>query len=105
MIPLRVGGDTRLKIFEAMTMEKTIVSTHIGAEGLPIQDRDELLLADGPPRSLSRWSAFCGTTPGHGGSVKPRRRGCAGIPDELPSGNSLRNSANGWRREMFRRPP
>ena len=55
MIPLRVGGDTRLKIFEAMAMERAIVSAHIGAEGLPIQDRDELLLADGPPRSLSRW--------------------------------------------------
>ena len=49
MVPLRVGGGTRLKIFEAMAMEKAIVSTHIGAEGLPIRDGDELLLADDPP--------------------------------------------------------
>jgi len=30
-------------------MEKTIVSTHIGAEGLPIREGEELLLADDPP--------------------------------------------------------
>src|SRR5438445_238766 len=49
VVPLRVGGGTRLKIFEAMAMEKGIVSTRIGAEGLPIRDGDELLLADNPP--------------------------------------------------------
>ena len=47
--PLRVGGGTRLKIFEAMAMGKAIVSTRIGAEGLPIRDGDELLLADDAP--------------------------------------------------------
>ncbi len=46
VVPLRVGGGTRLKIFEAMAMEKAIVSTRIGAEGLPVQDEVELLLAD-----------------------------------------------------------
>ncbi len=48
VVPLRVGGGTRLKIFEAMGMEKPIVSTTIGAEGLPISDGRELLLADTP---------------------------------------------------------
>src|SRR5690348_2588741 len=38
VVPLRVGGGTRLKIFEAMAMEKAIVSTSIGAEGLPVRD-------------------------------------------------------------------
>ena len=48
IVPLRIGGGTRLKIFEAMAMEKPIVSTSIGAEGLPVSNGKELLLADTP---------------------------------------------------------
>jgi len=48
VVPLRIGGGTRLKIFEAMAMEKPVVSTTIGAEGLPLTDGVELLLADEP---------------------------------------------------------
>jgi sugar transferase (PEP-CTERM/EpsH1 system associated) len=48
VVPLRIGGGTRLKIYEAMAMEKAIVSTTIGAEGLPVKDGVELLLADTP---------------------------------------------------------
>ena len=48
VVPLRVGGGTRLKIFEAMAMEVPIVSTTIGAEGLPVRDGVELLIADDP---------------------------------------------------------
>jgi sugar transferase (PEP-CTERM/EpsH1 system associated) len=48
VVPLRIGGGTRLKIFEAMAMEKPVVSTTIGAEGLPVQHGRELLLADTP---------------------------------------------------------
>ena len=46
VVPLRIGGGTRLKIYEAMAMEKPIVSTSVGAEGLPLEDGTELLLAD-----------------------------------------------------------
>jgi sugar transferase (PEP-CTERM/EpsH1 system associated) len=46
VVPLRIGGGTRLKIYEAMAMEKAIISTTIGAEGLPVKDGVELLLAD-----------------------------------------------------------
>jgi sugar transferase (PEP-CTERM/EpsH1 system associated) len=46
VVPLRIGGGTRLKIYEAMAMEKAIVSTTIGAEGLPVANGTELLLAD-----------------------------------------------------------
>jgi glycosyltransferase involved in cell wall biosynthesis len=48
IVPLRIGGGTRLKIFEAMAMEKPIVSTTVGAEGLPVVDGKEILLADTP---------------------------------------------------------
>lgn len=48
IVPLRIGGGTRLKIYEAMAMEKAIVSTSIGAEGLPVTDGKEILLADTP---------------------------------------------------------
>ncbi|HXE81186.1 MAG TPA: glycosyltransferase [Vicinamibacterales bacterium] len=48
VVPLRVGGGTRLKIFEAMAMGKAIVSTSIGAEGLPVRAGEHLYLADAP---------------------------------------------------------
>lgn len=48
IVPLRIGSGTRLKIFEAMAMAKAVVSTTIGAEGLPVRDGTDLLLADSP---------------------------------------------------------
>ena len=48
VVPIRVGGGTRLKIFEAMAMERPVVSTTIGAEGLPVRDGVDALLADEP---------------------------------------------------------
>ena len=46
IVPIRIGGGTRLKIYEAMAMEKSVVSTTIGAEGLPLTDGEDVLLAD-----------------------------------------------------------
>jgi glycosyltransferase involved in cell wall biosynthesis len=46
VVPLRIGGGTRLKIFEAMAMGKALVSTSIGAEGLDVQSGRDLVLAD-----------------------------------------------------------
>jgi len=48
IVPLRVGGGTRLKIYEAMAMGIPLVSTSIGAEGLPIHHNEQLLIADSP---------------------------------------------------------
>jgi glycosyltransferase involved in cell wall biosynthesis len=45
---LRIGGGTRLKIFEAMAMGKAVVSTSVGAEGLPVHSGENILLADTP---------------------------------------------------------
>ena len=48
VVPLRIGGGTRLKIFEAMAMGKAVVSTTIGAEGLPVTPGENILIADEP---------------------------------------------------------
>lgn len=48
VVPIRIGGGTRLKIYEAMAMELPVVSTTVGAEGLPIQPDTEYLQADEP---------------------------------------------------------
>lgn len=48
VIPLRVGGGTRIKAFEAMAMGTPVVSTSIGIEGLPVHDREHFLAADDP---------------------------------------------------------
>lgn len=46
--PLRIGGGTRLKILEAMSMAKAVVATRIGAEGIDVRDEHDILLADDP---------------------------------------------------------
>jgi glycosyltransferase involved in cell wall biosynthesis len=46
IVPLRIGGGTRLKIVESMAMETPVVSTRIGAQGLPVRHAHDLLLAD-----------------------------------------------------------
>jgi hypothetical protein len=46
IVPLRIGGGTRLKIYEAMAMGKATVSTSVGAEGLDVHDGSDILLAD-----------------------------------------------------------
>jgi sugar transferase (PEP-CTERM/EpsH1 system associated) len=50
VVPLRIAGGTRLKIFEAMAMGKAVVSTSIGAEGLPVTNGENILLADDPSK-------------------------------------------------------
>jgi sugar transferase (PEP-CTERM/EpsH1 system associated) len=50
VVPLRIGGGTRLKIFEAMSMGKAVVSTTVGAEGLPVTPGRNILIADEPAR-------------------------------------------------------
>ena len=48
LVPIRIGGGTRLKIFEAMAMGLPVVSTRVGAEGLPVADGQDIVLADSP---------------------------------------------------------
>jgi glycosyltransferase involved in cell wall biosynthesis len=48
VVPLRIGGGTRLKIVEALAKGKAVVSTRLGAEGIDVVDGEHLLLADEP---------------------------------------------------------
>ncbi|MBF0478094.1 MAG: glycosyltransferase [Candidatus Omnitrophica bacterium] len=48
VVPLRIGGGTRLKILEAMAMEKAVVSTSIGAEGINYTKDQDIMIADKP---------------------------------------------------------
>lgn len=48
VVPLRIGGGTRLKIYEAMAASRAIVSTTVGAEGLDYSDGRDIVIADEP---------------------------------------------------------
>lgn len=48
IVPIRVGGGTRLKILDAWAMGKAIVSTTVGCEGLATRDGDNILVRDDP---------------------------------------------------------
>ena len=48
VIPLRIGGGTRIKVYEAMAMGKAVISTSVGVEGLPVRDGKHVLIADDP---------------------------------------------------------
>lgn len=48
IVPLRVGGGSRLKILEALSMRMPVVSTTIGAEGLDVTPDKDILIADTP---------------------------------------------------------
>jgi glycosyltransferase involved in cell wall biosynthesis len=49
VVPLAIGGGTRLKIVEALALATPVVSTSIGAQGLGLEHERHLLLADGAP--------------------------------------------------------
>jgi glycosyltransferase involved in cell wall biosynthesis len=48
VVPLRMGGGTRLKIYEGMAVGRAVVSTSIGAEGLDVRNGRDIILADKP---------------------------------------------------------
>lgn len=48
VLPLRIGGGTRIKVYEAMAIGCPMVSTSIGVEGLPLTKEDHYLDSDDP---------------------------------------------------------
>ncbi len=57
IVPLRIGGGTRLKIYEAMAAKIPVVSTSVGAEGLDVRDGENI-------RDRRFAAGFCRTLPG-----------------------------------------
>jgi glycosyltransferase involved in cell wall biosynthesis len=47
IVPLRVGGGTRIKILEAFSHQRAVVSTSLGAEGLALRSGTHIIVADG----------------------------------------------------------
>ncbi len=50
VVPLRMGGGTRLKVLEGLAMKKPMVSTSLGCEGIDVKHEEHLLIADEPAR-------------------------------------------------------
>ncbi len=46
--PLQIGSGTRLKILEALAMQKAVVTTSVGCEGLAVENEKHLLIANRP---------------------------------------------------------
>src|SRR5258706_7908235 len=55
IVPLRIGGGTRLKIYESMAAETAVVSTRIGAEGVDVTSPENIRIAD----SAQSFAAEC----------------------------------------------
>jgi len=53
IVPIRVAGGTRIKIYEMMAMAKAVVSTTIGAEGLEYHAGEDIVIEDDPERSAA----------------------------------------------------
>ena len=49
IVPLRVGGGSRLKILDSWAMGKAVVSTPVGCEGLDARDGENILIRESPP--------------------------------------------------------
>jgi len=58
VVPLRIAAGTRMKILEAAAMEKAVVSTTIGAEGLDFRNGTEIVIADEPEKLASEIAAL-----------------------------------------------
>lgn len=54
VVPLRMGGGTRLKIMEALAVKKPIVSTSIGCEGIDVQNGKSIMIGDTPDKFAAR---------------------------------------------------
>lgn len=48
VVPIRFGGGTRIKILEALSLGRPVVTTSLGVEGLDFRDGQDLLIADAP---------------------------------------------------------
>jgi glycosyltransferase involved in cell wall biosynthesis len=59
VVPLRIGGGTRIKILEAMAAGVPVVSTRVGAEGIAAREGESILLADEPRAMAQAVAQLC----------------------------------------------
>jgi glycosyltransferase involved in cell wall biosynthesis len=75
MVPLRIGGGTRLKIAEGLSMANPVVSTRLGAQGLELVHEEHLLLGDTPEQFAAlmlRYAVDAGLRCRHGNAGRAR---------------------------------
>lgn len=48
VVPMRIGGGTRLKVLDSLAAGKPVVSTSLGCEGIDVKDGEHVLIADEP---------------------------------------------------------
>ncbi len=53
IVPLRIGGGSRLKILESMAAGRVVVSTSLGAEGIECVNNEHIIIADNPDEFAS----------------------------------------------------
>jgi glycosyltransferase involved in cell wall biosynthesis len=58
VVPLTSGGGTKLKVLEAMAMGRAVVTTPIGAEGIPVSDGVTMEIADSPGQFAAKTIAL-----------------------------------------------
>jgi glycosyltransferase involved in cell wall biosynthesis len=54
VVPVSIGGGTRLKVVEGLAMGKAMVSTTLGCEGVAVRDGEHLLIGDGAAAFAAR---------------------------------------------------
>lgn len=74
VIPLRIGGGTRLKVYESMAMGPVVVSTSIGVEGLPVESGRQCLVADEPDEFADAVVTLLQDPRGRGAMAQEARR-------------------------------
>ncbi len=72
VVPLRMGGGTRLKILEAMAAGVPVVSTALGSEGIDVTPGIDILLAEAPGQWVDALTSLAGS------AEKWRELSCAG---------------------------
>ena len=89
VVPLLVGGGTRMKIFESLALDTPVVSTTIGAEGLPLEPNYHILIADTPEDfaratiELLRNQAYSAAMGVRGGNYVREKFGAAAVAREF----------------------
>jgi glycosyltransferase involved in cell wall biosynthesis len=82
VVPLRIGGGSRLKILEALAMETPVISTRIGAEGLHLTPGEHLTVSEGIGDMA--------------GMIRASLRDPAGMRDQAERGRMLVRDRHDW---------